>query len=952
MAVGRISGPLLKANLLRDGIDLAFETDLLYLDVNNRRIGINTTSPTHDLFVNDTTRTINLEMTGTLNIGNLSVYNNTIQSNVNILNLLPAGGNGIVYHGKVTVNDIDIVTNTISTNSTNTNLEIRPNGTGRVEVYSDTFIDGNLHATGNITADGNIVIGDQNTDNVVINADVDSDIIPNITDTYDLGSASQRWNNVWTNNFIATNVYAQNIIVDSIDISLEQGNIYYVAANGNDSHTGKHQQNPLATLKYALSLATAGDTILIYPGVYQEVTPLSIPKGVTVKGISFRNVIIEPDTSSTHEDVFLLDGEVTIEDLTIRGHYYNSIANTGHAFRFKNGFKITSRSPYIRNISIITTGSLTTTNDPRGFDSGDAGRGAYLDGSVVDPTTLEASCLFNAVTFLCPGVDCLTMLNGIRVEFINSFIYWADKGMYILNGTGRTLQDGSTKQYGAEIRCIGCANIYGNYGIHGNGNAVKVYLTEHNFSYIGSGKSSANNPAEVIQANEVIKLNSAKIYYLSVDQKGNVRIGDLFYIDQETGNIVFSNGTVNVNGPHGINLTTGPDTTILRPDRIEIDNLKFSGNLIESQTGNITFTAFDDNINLQNNVNITGDLDVTGNVTIGGNITIGDQTTDTINFVAGINSNLIPRIGATYNLGSSSLQWKDLWLRTAHISDIEISTNYIRTTASNADLELYANGTGGIKIEDITVNQNVVSVPTNTNIELKLTGTGIVDVNSDKAIRLPRGTTLQRPAFPQAGMIRYNTDNNNYEGYNGTYWIVLNGLYDVDQNTKITAELTPGANDNTFRFYANNVQVADLDNTRLNVIKVDIDNITIDNNTITTYSNQDLTITAQGTGKVNVENFSFKNNVITNTIANSITELQHTGSGYFKIAGTTGFVIPVGDANQRPITPIKGFMRYNTDDDRVEIFDGTVWQGAAGSSVGVSVPAATEIAILSALMVG
>ena len=41
MAVGRISGPLLKENLLRNGIDLAFETNLLYLDVNNQKIGIN-----------------------------------------------------------------------------------------------------------------------------------------------------------------------------------------------------------------------------------------------------------------------------------------------------------------------------------------------------------------------------------------------------------------------------------------------------------------------------------------------------------------------------------------------------------------------------------------------------------------------------------------------------------------------------------------------------------------------------------------------------------------------------------------------------------------------------------------------------------------------------------------------------------------------------------------------
>ena len=60
MAVGRISGPLLKANLLRNGVDLAFETDLLYLDVNNSRIGIKTTTPQYELDVNGTTRSTDL----------------------------------------------------------------------------------------------------------------------------------------------------------------------------------------------------------------------------------------------------------------------------------------------------------------------------------------------------------------------------------------------------------------------------------------------------------------------------------------------------------------------------------------------------------------------------------------------------------------------------------------------------------------------------------------------------------------------------------------------------------------------------------------------------------------------------------------------------------------------------------------------------------------------------
>ena len=55
MAIGRISGAMLKANLERLGTDIAFETDLLYIDVVNDRIGINTNSPTKSLQVDNIT---------------------------------------------------------------------------------------------------------------------------------------------------------------------------------------------------------------------------------------------------------------------------------------------------------------------------------------------------------------------------------------------------------------------------------------------------------------------------------------------------------------------------------------------------------------------------------------------------------------------------------------------------------------------------------------------------------------------------------------------------------------------------------------------------------------------------------------------------------------------------------------------------------------------------------
>lgn len=60
MAIGRISGSMLKSNLTRNGVDLAFETNILYLDVTNSRVGIGTSSPSTTLQVNGTTTTTGL----------------------------------------------------------------------------------------------------------------------------------------------------------------------------------------------------------------------------------------------------------------------------------------------------------------------------------------------------------------------------------------------------------------------------------------------------------------------------------------------------------------------------------------------------------------------------------------------------------------------------------------------------------------------------------------------------------------------------------------------------------------------------------------------------------------------------------------------------------------------------------------------------------------------------
>jgi len=60
-------------------------------------------------------------------------------------------------------------------------------------------IGGNLTVAGNATINGNLTFGDAATDTVSFGADIDSNIIPDDDNTYDLGSSGQQWKDIYIN---------------------------------------------------------------------------------------------------------------------------------------------------------------------------------------------------------------------------------------------------------------------------------------------------------------------------------------------------------------------------------------------------------------------------------------------------------------------------------------------------------------------------------------------------------------------------------------------------------------------------------------------------------------------------------------------------------------------------------------------------------------------------------
>ena len=77
---------------------------------------------------------------------------------------------------------------------------VSSSGTGS---FNHLLVGGNSVLSGDLTLGGDITIGDAATDSVTITADLSSILIPDASDAYNLGSATQRWNNLFLSGSIS-----------------------------------------------------------------------------------------------------------------------------------------------------------------------------------------------------------------------------------------------------------------------------------------------------------------------------------------------------------------------------------------------------------------------------------------------------------------------------------------------------------------------------------------------------------------------------------------------------------------------------------------------------------------------------------------------------------------------------------------------------------------------------
>lgn len=226
----------------------------------------------------------------------------------------------------------------------------------------------------------------------------------------------------------------------------------------------------------------------------------------------------------------------------------------------------------------------------------------------------------------------------------------------------------------------------------------------------------------------------------------------------------------------------------------------------------------------------------------------------------------------------------DVW----NVDNLTMNGNTLSSTDTNGDITVDPNGTGNIVLQGPTnANGNVAvtgqltingalaqtgtssvtgilnvdnlrldgntmsSTDTNGNILIAPNGTGETVVSSTTSIKIPVGTTAQRPSN-STGQIRFNTTDGRFEGYDGNAWAGLGGVVDVDQDTFIRAETAPTNDNDDLEFFTGGTKRATMSTTGMifddATMTFQAGKIKIDDDTISSTSGGVITIDPNPSG--------------------------------------------------------------------------------------------------------
>jgi len=253
----------------------------------------------------------------------------------------------------------------------------------------------------------------------------------------------------------------------------------------------------------------------------------------------------------------------------------------------------------------------------------------------------------------------------------------------------------------------------------------------------------------------------------------------------------------------------GGDTTPPLASSVEGD-LTVDGNMIIFGSADLRSPIYDSDSNLV----IDDSVDINKYLTVGkgtgAEVTIGvDDGNSYINF----GGSDLGEQGFGFRNQAGFIQYKNKngsWISLSSLAHSgggggSVTNNTYNTTNNTTDGTVTSSSIGQVAYYnaagDTVIGTSELYIDTTGYIGIGTTSPAVaLDIYSTNAIRLPVGTTAQRPTGG-TGMLRYNSSNSNFEGYNGSNWSGLGGVIDVDSDTYILAESSSGVDEDALFFY-------------------------------------------------------------------------------------------------------------------------------------------------------
>ena len=135
--------------------------------------------------------------------------------------------------------------------------------------------------------------------------------------------------------------------------ALTSGKYIYVSTFGDDTNNdGTTPDRAYKTIKGALGIATAGDTIEVAPGTYVEDNPVVVPPLVSIQGEDLRSTVLVPQ--NVGQDFLHVNNGVHVTNFSFTG-----AASTGAVISFDpNNVGVVTQSPYVRNCTNFIPNSI------------------------------------------------------------------------------------------------------------------------------------------------------------------------------------------------------------------------------------------------------------------------------------------------------------------------------------------------------------------------------------------------------------------------------------------------------------------------------------------------------------------------------------------------------------------------------------------------------------------